>query len=217
MLIIPWQVKHCGALGISADRASTLFIFIGLASIVGRLVSGFICDFRRVNSVYVYQASMLVLGVATLLSTLATTYVPLAVYASVFGFCDGAFITTLNICLFKSVDESKRPSAMGLLHPVIAVFLATGPPVSGALFFVKLFIFSFKVPVATNRTKPTRKSRKATRLQEELRGFLKYNTRSSSFLGEYFNIHYFSIHYLIYVIYTFKNVYRSLARTSRIT
>ena len=124
-------MKHSGALGISADRASTLFIFIGLASIVGRLIAGFICDFRRVNSVYVYQASMLVLGVATLLSTLATTYVPLAVYASVFGFCDGAFITTLNICLLKSVDAPRRTSAIGLQNQVVSFFIASGPPVSG--------------------------------------------------------------------------------------
>ena len=125
------QVKHCATLGITADSATTLFIYLGLASILGRITSGFICDLRGVNSLYVYQMAVLVQGISTLLSVFAKTYVPLAVYSFVFGLCDGAFITTLNICLLKSVDSSRRASVIALHHPVISVFLASGAPVSG--------------------------------------------------------------------------------------
>ncbi|KAJ7330727.1 hypothetical protein OS493_021656 [Desmophyllum pertusum] len=49
-------VKYCEDLGITAQKASRLFIFIGLASCFARLMTGRLCDDKRVNPVYILSS-----------------------------------------------------------------------------------------------------------------------------------------------------------------
>ena len=87
-------MRYCEDIGITADAASRLFIYYGLASCVGRLITGRLCDFEKVNTLYVYQAAELVVGIGTFLVTLATSYLHMVIFIVIYGLCDGAFITT---------------------------------------------------------------------------------------------------------------------------
>lgn len=126
-------VRYCEDIGITADAASRLFIYYGVASCVGRLVSGPLCDFEKVNTFYVYQVSELVVGTGILLITMATSYLHMAIFIVIYGLCDGIFITTLNVLLLSCVSPAKTPVSIGWEMQVSSFFLASGPPVAGLM------------------------------------------------------------------------------------
>ena len=124
-------MRYCEDINITADAASRLFIYYGLASCVGRLVTGRLCDFEKVNTFYVYQVAELVVGAGTLLVTLATSYFHMVIFIVIYGLCDGAYITTLNLLLLTCVSPEKVPTALGWQMQVSSFFLASGPPIAG--------------------------------------------------------------------------------------
>ena len=130
------QVAYCADIGISADAASRLFVYFGLASCAGRLVSGRLCDFQRVNTFYVYQVAELVAGTSILLVTMATSYIHMIIFAVIYGFCDGVFITTLNVLLITCVSPPKVPVAIGWEMQISSFFLASGAPVAGEFYLI---------------------------------------------------------------------------------
>ncbi|KAJ7377374.1 hypothetical protein OS493_029734 [Desmophyllum pertusum] len=67
-------VKYCLDLGISADSASRLFIFLGLSSSVARIVSGRLCDVTWVNPILIYQFGDLLVGFATVVLPVIRSY-----------------------------------------------------------------------------------------------------------------------------------------------
>ena len=124
-------MRFCEDIGIAADAASRLFVYYGLATCVGRLVSGRLCDSQKVNTFYVYQAAELVLGSSILVVTMAKSYVHMIVFIVLYGFCDGVFITTLSVLVITSVVPPKVPVALSWQLQISSLFLASGPPVAG--------------------------------------------------------------------------------------
>ena len=145
------QVRYCQDIGITSDAASQLFIYYGLASCVGRLVTGRLCDFEKVNTFYVYQAAELVVGTGTLLVTLATSYLHMIIFIVIYGLCDGIFITSLNVLLLTTVSPERTPAAIGWEMQISSLFLASGPPIAGMSYYPKGLangIFFWKVLIA---------------------------------------------------------------------
>lgn len=108
-------------------------MYYGLTSAIARIPVGRICDVRGMNPFYLYQSVEFVVGLSTILVTLASDYTTLIVFAVIYGVCDGIFITTLNIIVISSVEGTKRPAALGWQMQVVSIFLASGPPVAGML------------------------------------------------------------------------------------
>ena len=136
-------MRFCEDIGISASAASRLFVYYGLASCAGRLVSGRLCDFNKVNTFYVYQVAELVVGILILVITMATSYVYMIVFALIYGFCDGVFITTLNVLLITCVSPQKVAVAIGWEMQISSFFLASGPPVAGMVQITSFQGFNF--------------------------------------------------------------------------
>ena len=128
------QVKHCLEIGISADSASRLFIFIGLASSLARVVAGRLCDTSRVNAIYVNQFGDLLVGTATIVLPLIKSYTGILLFAVVYGVGDGIFTTTMNSLLLFTVDEKRRAAALGLGSNILSLGIAGGPPLAGKNF-----------------------------------------------------------------------------------
>ena len=126
-------MKYCEEIGIEAGAASRLFVYYGIASCVGRLVSGRLCDFEKVNTFYVYQTAELVTGASIIIVTMATSYGHVVVFIAIYGFCDGAFITTLNVLLLTCVSPPKIPVAISWEMQISSFFLVSGPPIAGML------------------------------------------------------------------------------------
>ena len=130
-LLLFFEVKYCEDIGISAQKASQLFIFIGLASSVARLMTGRLCNNKRVNPVYVYQSCMVTASLAAFMLPFTTKYWSLIVFSVIYGMSDGVFITSQCFILLTVVD-SKRTTAAFCIYNVLSSFpSAAGGPVAG--------------------------------------------------------------------------------------
>lgn len=109
-----------------ADASSRLILFLGINTVLGRLVCGFLCSLKRLNNCYILQSVLLVNGVS-----LAQNYAAFAAYSVVFGFCDGAMATVFNLLALTCVDHSRAASAFGYNLLVASVTSMVGPPLSG--------------------------------------------------------------------------------------
>lgn len=126
-------VKYSEELNITAEKASKYYMFLGLSSAVGRLLSGRLCDVKCVNIQYVNQLAIAITGMATVLLPLARTFVSVAFYTVVFGFADGAFMTTQNVILLSIVGPERRATAFGFGNMLCAFAVASGPPLAGLI------------------------------------------------------------------------------------
>ncbi|XP_022793943.1 monocarboxylate transporter 12-like [Stylophora pistillata] len=124
-------VRYCEDIGITADAASRLFVYYGLASCAGRLVSGRLCDFKMINTYFVYQIAEIVAGMSILFVTMATSYIHMMVFIVIFGFCDGAYITTLNILAITCTSPDKTALALAWQMQMSSFTTASGPPIVG--------------------------------------------------------------------------------------
>ncbi|KAJ7380783.1 hypothetical protein OS493_007163 [Desmophyllum pertusum] len=127
------QVNYCEDLGITAQEASRLFIFIGLASSIARPISGRVCNDRRVNPVFIYQSSLLIAGVSALLLPFATKYWALVVFSVAFGLSDGMFITVHMLILLSCVDNKRVTASFCIVHTLYALVAAIGGPIAGLM------------------------------------------------------------------------------------
>ena len=128
------QVKYCEDLGITAQSASRLFIFIGLTSSLARILSGKLCNNPTINPVFVYQLSLFIGGVSVLLLPYATKYWALVVFSCAYGASDGIFISTANYILLSCVDEKRKTAAFYIECLLYSFSVATGGPIAGKTF-----------------------------------------------------------------------------------
>ena len=131
------QVKYCEDLGITAQSASRLFIFIGLTSSLARILSGKLCNNPKINPVFVYQSSLFIGGVCVLLLPMATTYWALVAFSSAFGISDGIFITTQCYILLSCVDKERATASFCILNLLYSFSVATGGPIAGEIIPTK--------------------------------------------------------------------------------
>ena len=133
--LVYFQIKHCDDLGIPAGKSSTLFMLIGVFAAVGRLGAGCLCDIKRVNSLFLYQAAVFVLGASTILFSQAKTFDSLAAVVVVFSVADGVMVSTFIIVLFRTVQVSQRAPCLGFSMMSAGVFIVCSPPLSGELVY----------------------------------------------------------------------------------
>ncbi|KAL9954153.1 hypothetical protein ACROYT_G041654 [Oculina patagonica] len=124
-------VKFSEDLHVSADAASRLFIYIGITTFIGRLLSGFLCNMRCVNPIYVFMAGLILDGSSVAFLSQAKNYGQLIAFAFSYGLADGLLIGTFNITILNCVEPRKRASAFGLSAIFYGIMVATGPPLAG--------------------------------------------------------------------------------------
>ena len=124
-------MKYCLDLGISADSASRLYIYLGLSSCVARVATGRLCDVKWINTMVIYQIGDLLVGFVTIVLPVIQSYGGLVAFSVFYGFGDGIFITTMNSLLMFTVDEKRRAAALGLGNCVLSLGLAAGAPTAG--------------------------------------------------------------------------------------
>ena len=74
---------------LGSEHGSYLISIVGISNTIGRVVFGFLADFKWVNRLMLYNTVLVICGVGSLLSALCSTYVLLALYAGVFGLLIG--------------------------------------------------------------------------------------------------------------------------------
>ena len=123
-------MRFSEGLHVSADAASRLYIYIGITTFIGRLLSGILCNIRAVNPIYVFMLGLD--GSSVILLTQAKNYGNLIAFSFFYGLADGLEIGTFNICMINNYTElRKRASAFGLSAIFYGTMTAAGPPLAG--------------------------------------------------------------------------------------
>ena len=92
---------------------------------------GKLADLRFINRLYMYQFSILSIGITTLLLPLANNYAGLVSYALVFGFFDGCFVGQIAVITADVVGHEKMSQAIGNMFGTLAIPMSLGPPFAG--------------------------------------------------------------------------------------
>ncbi|XP_055320717.1 monocarboxylate transporter 12-B-like [Sitodiplosis mosellana] len=121
-------------IGVSSEDASHLLSIIGIVNTVGRVILGYISDRPCINRLWVYNICLIICGIATGMSLLCFDYETLIVFAIVFGFTSGAYITLTSVIITDLFGLEKLEGAYGLIFLFEGIANFLGPPIAGYLF-----------------------------------------------------------------------------------
>jgi len=62
---------------------------------------------------------------------MASSYAHMIAFVVIYGFCDGLFITTLNVLVITCVSQSQVPFAIDWELQITSIVVAGGPPAAG--------------------------------------------------------------------------------------
>ena len=129
---INYVIVQAVASGMSADLASYLVPMLNAASLFGRLGAGFMSD--RYGRYNIFIAMCIVAGVLVLALWIpATSNAPIIVFATLFGFASGAYVS-LSPALIAQISPLKEVGyRTGLLFLFASVGGLTTSPIAGAI------------------------------------------------------------------------------------
>lgn len=112
------------------DLTMPLISIIGIMTAVGKLLLGIMADFKWVNTLYLYVATLIITGLALCAIPLAKSYITLAILSGILGFLTGnwsifPYVTT------KTVGIDKLAHAYGILMFFAGLGNSLGPPIVG--------------------------------------------------------------------------------------
>ena len=125
------KVRYCEDLGVTANQASTLYTFFGVASALVRVLAGRFFDISRTNPLYALQLAMAVSGISTLLMPLAPSYGWLVLYSIMYGLADGGMGCATFVIPAKLLSEEERAMGMAIFQTVTYTSCAGGSPLAG--------------------------------------------------------------------------------------
>ena len=114
----------------------TLVTCIAITSLIGRLIFGYISDFKNVNRILLQQVSFVSIGICTMLLTTAPFFQGfnfefMILFSLILGLFDGCFITLLGPIAFDICGRSGASQAIGFLLGLSSIPLTLGPPIAG--------------------------------------------------------------------------------------
>ena len=124
-------MKYANDLGIPTSKGAWLVGFLSIMSTLGRVIFGKICELRWVNKVYVYQFSVFIIGLSTMICPITEGYAGLLTYSLVFGFFDGCFVGQVAVITGEIAGKNRLSQAVGNMFGVLAIPMSFGPPVAG--------------------------------------------------------------------------------------
>lgn len=146
-------VKYAEDHGITAQAASLLFIFIGLLSSLGRAVAGMLYKNKKVNPIFIHQASLLTLSLCVCLLPFSTSYWSLILFSIVYGFSDGVFITGSLYIPLSCVESKRKTASFCTSNFLYSLGAVSGSPIAGMIVdhtgsYVHAFYMSSAVAMA---------------------------------------------------------------------
>lgn len=126
---------------------------IGITSLLGRLLFGYIADLPRVNRIFLQQISFFSMGVLTMLIPASqASYPGLIVISLCIGIFDGCFISLLGPIAFELCGQNGATQAIGFLLGLCSLPLTLGPFLAGMLYdqtasYEKAFIYAGIPPI----------------------------------------------------------------------
>ncbi|XP_062510328.1 monocarboxylate transporter 12-like [Corticium candelabrum] len=134
--LIPYVhlVKHAEDMNIEPREGALLITYIGISSILGRVVLGRAADHPLINRLYVVQLSIAIAGVANIVCPFFTNYSGLIFYSLLFGMFNGAAVSLMPALLVDYLGIQKFAQALGLMLGAEALAVLLGPPSAGWIY-----------------------------------------------------------------------------------
>ncbi|CAC5421057.1 SLC16A12 [Mytilus coruscus] len=123
--------------GTTNEAAAFLMIYVGIASAIGRLISGFSVGYNGLDPVLLNFGCNGILALATALFPLySDKYSGQVIFAVIFGLYSGGLSTMISPLCIDLLGAKKVASGVGTLFFIGGVGYLAGPPVAGCLFLL---------------------------------------------------------------------------------
>lgn len=126
--------RSVNMLDIPQSQAAYLLSVIAITNTLGRILMGFLADFKQVNSLLLHNIAIATSGVACILTMVCLNFASTAVFAAYFGLCMAAWISLSPIILCELLGLEKLTNAFGLLCFVRGISSFAGPPIAGMVY-----------------------------------------------------------------------------------
>ncbi|XP_053404937.1 monocarboxylate transporter 13-like [Mercenaria mercenaria] len=130
-IFIPDKAK---GLGISEKSSAWVASVIGISSICGRIILGYIADRPSVNRLLMFKITLLISGISTALGPVLNSLWLMMLYAVIYGVSTGFTISVTSVILFDLVGLEYLAEALGMVSLFSGVGSVLGPPFAGFLY-----------------------------------------------------------------------------------
>ncbi|KAL4220190.1 hypothetical protein ACF0H5_020598 [Mactra antiquata] len=120
--------------GIHEDKIAWIGSTIGLSSVLGRIILGYIADRTNVDRYVMFKISLLIAGISTSFGPLLESYWTFMLYAVIYGLSTGITLSLTSVVLVDLVGIHLLPDAMGLNNLLSGFGSLLGPPIAGLLY-----------------------------------------------------------------------------------
>lgn len=120
--------------GFTEIKASYLISAIGIGNCFGRLLFGYLGTLKCVNRFHVYNLTLIVSGLALVVSWFIKNYVLMILYNLVFGIMTGPFMTLSSVLCVDIFGLNNVDNTLGLVLMFQGIAVLVGPPISGWIF-----------------------------------------------------------------------------------
>ncbi|OXA42588.1 Monocarboxylate transporter 5 [Folsomia candida] len=122
------------SVGLTVSIATMLVSIIGIANTTGRVVAGYIADRPEINVLFLNNASVTIIGVATALVPFLNSFNALVAFACVFGLAMAFYASLRSILLVELLGLEKLTNAFGLTLLFQGIASILGTPLAGFLY-----------------------------------------------------------------------------------
>ncbi|XP_031565260.1 monocarboxylate transporter 12-like isoform X2 [Actinia tenebrosa] len=120
--------------GLSSTQTANLYVGFGVATMVGRIVSGKICESRSFHTSYICcSLAGVVAGVSNIVCPFIHGFIALTVYFCINGLADGFQVSSKSVLLMESCNARERTTAYGYLFFITSFGYLMGPPFGGLI------------------------------------------------------------------------------------
>ncbi len=136
--LVPYALDH----GIPQNSAVLLLGAIGIGSTAGRFVLGGLAD--RLGRPLSFLLMFLGIGLSFVIWAVSTSFLPLAVFALVYGVCYGGFVALAPAVVIDYFGGRNAGSLIGILYTSVAFGTLVGPTVAGYAYDIS---HSYLLPI----------------------------------------------------------------------
>lgn len=127
-----FKVKYCAQeLQITEDESFMIYTYFAIASFLSRFFFCRVGDLSFINRFYLYQISLIVIGISVSCIPFARTLSSVVVIFVVFGLMDGGVLGQQSLLVLLCVGKDKVNQAWGYLMLFTGFGLGIGPPLAG--------------------------------------------------------------------------------------
>jgi len=128
LVFLPDRASHMGM-----DNDDLLLSIYGIFNTIGRVGIGWISDQRWANRLLIYNISLSIGGLGTILSFLCRTFGLLSFYAGFYGMALSAYISLTSVILVDLIGLDSLTNAFGLMLLFQGIASLIGAPIAGTI------------------------------------------------------------------------------------